>query len=140
MNYNKQNGFTLIELMVTVAILGILAAYVIPNYRNHIAAAKFVEGQSTLNVARNSAEQFFQDNRSYTGMCTGNTPASTTNFSYTCVSDASSYLFTASANAGSGVDGWAFTIDQNNSQATSGVPAGVTAPIGCWAKKTNGHC
>jgi type IV pilus assembly protein PilA len=43
---NKQNGFTLIELMVVIAIIGILAAIAVPKYQDYIAKTRVTEGLS----------------------------------------------------------------------------------------------
>jgi len=49
-------GFTLIELMITVAVVGILAAVAFPSYTNYIRRGKIAEAQSTLSDLRLRAE------------------------------------------------------------------------------------
>ena len=58
-------GFTLIELMITVAVIGILAAVAYPSYTNYIQRGKITEATSSLSELRLRAEKWFSDNRTY---------------------------------------------------------------------------
>ena len=60
-----KNGFTLIELMVTLAILGVLAAIAIPAYNGYITTAKMSEAQNNLAAIRLAQEEYFLENNSY---------------------------------------------------------------------------
>jgi type IV pilus assembly protein PilA len=55
---NNQKGFTLIELMIVVAIIGILAAIAIPNFLNYQLKAKTAEAKTNLGAIRTSQETF----------------------------------------------------------------------------------
>lgn len=61
----NNNGFTLIELMVTVAILGVLAGIAIPAYNGYIKTAKMSEAHNNLAALRLAEEEFFLENNSY---------------------------------------------------------------------------
>jgi type IV pilus assembly protein PilE len=61
-----EQGFTLIELMITVAIVGILAAIALPNYSEYVKRASRAEAVASLLDAANKEEQYFVDNREYT--------------------------------------------------------------------------
>jgi type IV pilus assembly protein PilE len=146
-------GFTLIELMITVAVIGILLKIGLPAYTDYVKRGKLVEGTSTLSDARVKMEQFYNDNRTYAPASVALTaangcptavpiPAATTNFTYACGNlAATSYTITATG-IGS-LNGFTYTIDQDNAKKTTNAPAGwaaPTMPATCWIGKKGGAC
>ena len=61
----RPRGFTLIEVMITVAIVAILAAVAYPSYRDYVARSKRVEAQAILMEAQAYMERFFAENYRY---------------------------------------------------------------------------
>lgn len=59
---NTQKGFTLIELMIVVAIIGILAAIAIPQYQNYIARSQVTEAFTLMNGAKTAIQDNLQTN------------------------------------------------------------------------------
>jgi type IV pilus assembly protein PilE len=124
-------GFTLIELMVTVAIIAILAAIAIPNYNDYIRRSQLQEAFTNLSDFRVRMEQFYQDNRSYAngGNCGAAAPGGAKYFGFACALNTTagapagqSYTATATAIATASAAGAIFTIDQKNVKATVAMP------------------
>ena len=63
---SSRSGFTLVEIMIVVAIIGLLAAIAIPSYQNSILASNRSVAQAALLDLANRQEQFYLDNRTYT--------------------------------------------------------------------------
>jgi type IV pilus assembly protein PilA len=59
MNMNNQKGFTLIELMIVIAIVGILAAVALPAYQDYTIRAKLAEPMATLSEAKTSISEYY---------------------------------------------------------------------------------
>lgn len=72
LNANKNKGFTLIELMIVVAIIGILAAIALPAYQNYTQKARFTEITNATAAAKTAVEICFQTTGAVAG-CDGNT-------------------------------------------------------------------
>ncbi|TAK89836.1 MAG: prepilin-type N-terminal cleavage/methylation domain-containing protein [Burkholderiaceae bacterium] len=139
----KNNGFTLIEVMVTVAIVAILAAIALPAYTDYIIRGRIPEATTNLSTLRLNLEQYFQDNRSYVGgvACPS---TSTSNFTYTCPSAPTATTFILQANGTGRMAGFTYTIDQGNARtSTVAAPAPTnwrgTQPA-CWIVKTGAQC
>jgi type IV pilus assembly protein PilE len=68
-------GFTLIELVITIAIVGILVAVALPTYRDHVRKSRRAEAQAYLMAVAGRQQQFLVDTRSYaTALATINIP------------------------------------------------------------------
>src|SRR5437763_9114219 len=130
---HRERGFTLIEVMVTMAIVAILAAIAVPAYSEYVRRARITEAVSQLADMHVKMERYFQDNRSYAplapaiGPCNAGTvapqPANTNNFNFVCGPfTANTYLITA--NGVNAMAGFVYTLDQNNRRATVAAPPG----------------
>ena len=125
----RRSGFTLIEVMIAVAIVAILAAIALPSYTDYIIRGRLVDATNALSATRARMEQYFQDNRTYAAVTTptaATPPCSTSQtvgtFTVACLAApaAATYLITAT---GSGTtSGFTFTINQDSTK-TSTFPA-----------------
>ena len=149
----QTHGFTLIELMVVVAIVGILASIALPSYTEYVTRGKITEATSNLADMRVKLEQYFQDNRTYVGACVAGTtatlPTGAKYFAYTCPAAAlaaTTFIVQADGVAGQGMGGFVYTVDQGNTKATTitagsaAATAGWTGNATCWVTKKGGVC
>ena len=139
-------GFTLIELMITVAIVGILAAVALPQYKQYTLRGKVSEAFNQLSSCSASLGQFYQDNRTYVnGPCSATsagTTVTTPNFTYTfTASSATSYTLQATGSTSS-VSGFTFTLQDDGTRKTTATPSSSGWPTSttCWISSRSGSC
>jgi type IV pilus assembly protein PilE len=145
----RNKGFTLVELMIVVAIIAILSAVAIPAYNDYVLRGKIAEAMTNLSSMRAQMEQYYQDNRSYQNppaggpSCgIGNAPLSTQYFAYTCLSPTTE-TYTITADGVGSMAAFGYTIDQANTRMTKTMTApgwSVPNPNTCWATKPGGKC
>jgi type IV pilus assembly protein PilE len=138
----SNHGFTLIEVMITVAIVGIITAVALPQYRGYVMRARVTEAFSALGGIQPSAEQYWANNRTYVGFDNAadkRMPPPTTNFTY-ALSDPTTTGYTITATGVGKMNGFVYTLNQSGARATTGVPADWTLSATCWVDRSNGEC
>lgn len=142
-------GFTLIEVMIVVAIIGILAAIALPAYGEYVLRGKIAEATSTMSSLRIKMEQYYQDNRNYGTVSSAcpttavpTTPPDTKYFTYTCAVGATNqtYTITVAGVAAQGTTGFGYTINESNTRATTGTGSWGKTSTTCWVTKKDGSC
>lgn len=126
---NNTKGFTLIEVMIVVAIVAILAAIALPSYENYITKSKIKEAQSNLIGLSLSAESGYQRQLSYPVATLTSTSAvkgqfttwspSSASFTYEYTSAGASYTITAKG-ADSKLSGCTLTLTDTGTKGISG--------------------
>ncbi len=138
-------GFTLVELLIVVAIIGVIAAIAVPQYGDYVTRSKLAEATATLSEHRVKMEQFFQDNRTYVSACAAGSIAATPAgryFAYDCgAPTATTFTITATGVAAQGMAGFVFTINQANARGTTTVKTGWLGDGStCWVTNKAGGC
>lgn len=143
MKRRSQRGFTLIELMITVVIIGLLAAVAYPNYTDYVRKARMQGAFSALANLRFQLEQYYQNNRNYgttAGACPAAIPMPAVDaFAITCDQGISasnqSYLLTATGTGS--MNGYVYTQNERNQQQTTAFTGATGLPKNCWLTKAN---
>lgn len=145
---NSSAGFTLVELMIVVAIIGILASIAYPSYQNYVRRGVVQEAFGALSDYRVKMEQYYQDYRGYgaaggvicangTGAPSWNTfaPAGAKYFTFSCAlgsaTDNQTYTLTATGSSGVGV-GNVFTLTSGNIKGTTKFMNQTVSGKACW--------
>ena len=134
MTSEHTRGFTLIEMMVTVAVLAILASIALPSYSAYITRSRIPTWLEALTSYALRMEQGFQDTGNYgTSTCRLGVPTAT-NFTVTCSLTSAGQAFTATATGTGTLTGYTYSIDQNATRRTVAHPRGVPSND-CWSLK-----
>jgi type IV pilus assembly protein PilE len=137
----KQNkGFSLVELMIVVAIIGILASVALPAYNDYLIKGRLAPAKANLAEMRIKVEQRYADtSRTYTGAPVCAALPTSEFFTFSCALNDDTYTLTATGT--SAMAGFELTINESNEKKTTGTAGGWTTPSGnCWVSKKDGSC
>jgi type IV pilus assembly protein PilE len=138
MKYRNRNGFTLMELMITVTIVGILSAIAVPTYNNQVLKSRRAEAKAQIMEIMQREEKYFTESNTYTSNLTvlGYTtnPVLTSNNYYSIaaaangngIADGVILTSTPQGNQANDTDCGNFVLNSNGQKSTSG--GGAT----CW--------
>lgn len=135
----KSNGFTLIELMITVAIIGILAAIAVPSYTDYVRRGRLTDAFNKLSTYALKLEQNFQNvGGTYGTTCSPAVSTITSDyFTFTCTVPTTT-TFTVTATGSGSMTGYVYTINQAGAKATTTFK-GTSVTKTCWMTKA-GDC
>jgi type IV pilus assembly protein PilE len=143
-----QNGFTLIELMVVVAVIGILGAIALPQYSDYVTRGKLTDATAGLANRRVQMEQYFQDNRTYVA-APACADGGSQSFTFSCTAtSATAFTLQAAGTAGGSMAGFTFTVNElgnrtsfvSDALVAKGWAPAAAAPASCWITRKAGAC
>ena len=141
----RPGGFTVTEVLVAVALVGVLAALALPGYGTYLARSRILEATMRLADHRAKMEQLYLDRRSYVDAGGGcgiapSPPARDDAFELRCSATASTFVVTAAGRAGSAMADFAFAVNESAQQSTLALPASWRRTADCWTIRPDGSC
>lgn len=133
----KAGGFTLIELMITVAIVAILAAVALPSYTKYVAKGRRAAAQAVMLSVGNKQEQFMLNARSYFPSPAGTT-TTLTGLGITVPADVSTYYDLSVTSSASSPPGWTVTAAPKSPQSSNDATCGSLTYTVTGAKSASG--
>lgn len=140
----RENGFTLIEVLIAVVIIAVVAAIAVPSYRQHVLRSKIPEATSKLAELRMKMEQWYADKRSYeNGPCPAAgapiTVPGARYFTYSCTEVGPAiYTLQASGVASEGMTGFTYILTHTNARKSRTPSWGDSE--NCWISKQGESC
>ena len=145
-------GFTLIEVMITVAIVAMLAAIAMPAYQNYSRRGQLSDAFTTLSDMRVKLEQYYQDNKFYGNASNSTTcpqlpgyntafPVTTPYFTVTCgpgtaaATPLQTFVITATGSGGL-TRGYNYTLDERGVKGTALFAGNTMTGVACWLSKS----
>ena len=133
---SEEKGFTLIELMITVAIVAIIAAVALPAYNSEVRKTRRSDAMTTLSQDQTVIERCYAANFTYAvPPCTA--PSATSLQGYYTISStitATTYALTATATGPQVADTTCSTMSVNQANVQSATNSSGTAQTGCWTQ------
>lgn len=136
-------------MLITVAIIGILSAVAVPQYRDYVTRSRLADASAGLTTMRAQMERYYQDNRTYanTGAfvspCNNATASARTfgSFLIGCTGTLSATQFTLEAVGSGQASGFTYTITQQDVRATTAIPiAWGSSCTTKWIMKKGDSC
>jgi type IV pilus assembly protein PilE len=129
---DRASGFTLVELVVVVAIVGVIAAFAIPSWGDHVIRTSASAATGLLKELRSRMEQRYADNRSYasggaTACAIPDFVDADSGFAFACTAATGGQAFTWTATGSGRGAGFVYRIDEAGMETTVSVRSGWTS-------------